>query len=334
MLESLNQAFISLKANLLRSFLTLLALIVGVFSVIVSTTAVAVLDSYFSSTLSLMGGDVIQISRSPSIQIDDGSGSSSIRNRKRLTFDDAETLIEMAQIAKEITPDETFSFTSISHEGKDTEPRIRVVGSNEYYLTSAAYELEDGRNFTPDDIQYGRNVAIIGKEVRDVLFEFADPLGKTIRVDGRSYSVIGALESKGNVFGQSLDQLIVIPFTTGIAAYGGNRNIDIMAKAPNMELIESAIDELTGILRIIRKVAPGDDNDFEIETNDSLAGTFDTFTFFFIQSWLWYWNYHSFWSRDWGDEYHARFGDGKNPRDWNTQISRRYPLKHCVSIFI
>ena len=275
--EIFKQAYDSLWSNKLRSSLTLLALVVGVFAVIVSTTAVAVLDNFFQNTMSVMGGDVINVSKSPSVQI--GRGDRSSRNRKDITFETAERMQDLLQLAENVSPDETFDRTSITYGDEDTEPTVRVVGSNEFYLSNNAYELEEGRNFSSGDIQYGRPFVIIGRTVLNKLFQNEYPLGKKIRIAGQQYQIIGTLEEKGSIFGQSLDELVLIPYTTALMVYGGERNIDIQVRAPAMDFIDAAIDEVTGVLRVIRKVAPGVENDFEIETNDSLAGTFDQFTF-------------------------------------------------------
>ncbi|HLR25682.1 MAG TPA: ABC transporter permease [Fodinibius sp.] len=275
--ETFKQAFDSLWANKLRSSLTLLALVVGVFSVIVSTTAVAVLDNYFQNTLSLMGGDVINVSRNPSIQI--GNDNRSNRNRKEISFTAFEELQQRLRLAGNVSPNEFFDRTKVSYGDEETDPTVRVTGSNQYYLDNNAYVLSDGRNFSSQDIRYARKVAIIGSDIQEELFINEYPLGKNIRMTGQQYRVIGMLEAKGSIFGQSLDEFVLIPYTTGLMIYGGNRNIDIQAKAPQMDLIEAAMDEITGVMRVIRKVAPGMENDFEIETNDSLTGTFDQFTF-------------------------------------------------------
>ncbi|NGP88108.1 ABC transporter permease [Fodinibius halophilus] len=275
--EVFKQALDSLWANKLRSSLTLLALVVGVFSVIVSTTAVAVLDNFFQNTMSIMGGDVVNVSRTPSVQI--GRSDRSSRNREDITFDMAEKLQERMRLAKKMSPDELFDFTKVIYEGKETDPTVRVIGSNQYYLDNNAYDLQDGRNFSSEDIQYGRPYVIIGKDIRDELFERENPIGKSIKIAGHRYQIIGALESKGSIMGQSMDERVIIPYTTGLNIYGGDRNIDIMVKAPAMDMIEATIDEVTGIMRVIRSVAPGMENDFEVETNDTLAGTFDQFTF-------------------------------------------------------
>lgn len=275
--EVFKQAFDSLWANKLRSSLTLLALVVGVFSVIVSTTAVAVLDNFFQNTMSVMGGDVINISKTPSVQM--GGRADGVRNRPDITFETAERLQEMLRLAGDVSPDETFDYTKVIYGDEETDPTVRVIGSNQHYLNNNAYELDEGRNFNSEDIQYGRSYAVIGNDLQQELFQNVNALGKNIRIAGHQYKVIGTLQQKGSVFGQSQDEFVLIPYTTALAVYGGDRNIDIQAKAPAMEFIEAAMDEITGVLRVIRKVAPGAENDFEIETNDSLAGTFDQFTF-------------------------------------------------------
>ncbi len=196
------QAFDSLRANKLRSSLTLLALVVGVFSVIVSTTAVAVLDNFFQNTMSMMGGDVINISRTPSVQMGDGDRRS-LRNRQQITFETAEELQERLKLAGEISPDEVFDYTKVVYGEEETEPTVRVVGSNEYYLNNNAYELQDGRNFNSEDVRYARPLALIGSEIREDLFQTEYPVGKNIRVAGHQYRVVGILNEKGSIFGQS-----------------------------------------------------------------------------------------------------------------------------------
>jgi putative ABC transport system permease protein len=275
-LETFRQALSSLADNKLRSALTLLAIVVGVFAIISASTAVLVLDTYFQETLTLMGGNVINVSRTPSVRM--GGSWEQYRNREEITFDTYEQLAERVAFTSEITPNETFSRSSVTFGDETTDPDVRIDGGNQFYLSNNAYELEDGRNFTGEDIRYRRAFAIIGSDLKDELFDVSYPLGKSIRIDGRSYQIIGVLEARGSIFGQSLDNFVLIPYTTGINAYGADRNITIQVKAPSMQTVNAAIDELIGVMRTIRKVPPGDDNDFEIETNNSLSGAFDSFT--------------------------------------------------------
>lgn len=275
--ETFSQATDSLKANKIRSFLTLLALVIGVFSVIVSTTAVAVLDNFFTNTMSILGSDVVTVQKNPAVQM--GPRDASLRNRKNIKFEDAEDLDERIRIGEGMSPLTTFSFTRISFNNEETDPDVRVRGSNGEFVENNAFVLEDGRNITDEDVQYKRNVVVLGKDVQVELFKNEYPLGKTVRIDGKPYLVIGLLEKKGQIFGNSFDNIVIIPYTTGINNYGGgNRGIGIQLRAPEIARVQDTIEEITGIMRVIRDVEPSDENDFEVITNDSLSGTFDAFT--------------------------------------------------------
>lgn len=274
--ETVSQASDSLKANKIRSFLTLLALVIGVFSVIVSTTAVAVLDNFFTNTMSILGSDVITVQKNPAVQM--GPRDASLRNRKNIKFDDAEDLEERIRIAEGMSPITTFSFTKVTYNDNETDPDVRVRGSNSEFIENNAFTLEDGRNINPEDVQFNRNVVVLGKDVQVELFKTEYPLGKEVRIDGKPYSVIGLLEKKGQILGSSFDNIVIIPYTTGINNYGGNRGIGIQVRAPEIDKVASTIEEITGIMRVIRAVDPAQENDFEVITNDSLSGTFDAFT--------------------------------------------------------
>ncbi len=276
-IEVFRQAIDSLKANKLRSSLTLLAISVGVFAIISANTAVLVLDTYFKDTVSLMGGDVITVSKFPSIRMGNEDWEK-FRNREDITIDQMERLKELSETAEGVGPNNTYRTTRITFEEVETEPNIRIRGGNEHYLMNNAYDVSTGRNFTREDIDYARSVAIIGADVETALFEEQNPLGKIIRVEGRPYTVIGVTEAKGNVFGQTLDRFVVIPYSNISGIYGKNQNIGIQLRAGSLDKVAATIDELTGILRAIRKVDPIDDNDFEIATNESLGSAFDSFT--------------------------------------------------------
>lgn len=267
-------AISSLGENKLRSSLTLFAIVIGVFAVISASTAVKVIDTYFKETLTLMGGSVINISTRPVVNM----GNDSFRNRKIITFRQYEELRERTTLGRFMSPDVRFSFTKIEAEGKSTNPDVLVYGGNEYWMANNAYEIEEGRDLILDDVLNNRPVAIIGEDVRTALFDRSSPIGQTIRIDGQSYLVVGLAKAKGTAFGESLDKFVMAPYTRLSNVYGSERNVAIMVQAPDFMLINETIDELTGLFRVIRGVDPGDPNDFEIATNESLRGTFDSFT--------------------------------------------------------
>ncbi len=276
-IEVFRQAFDSIRANKLRSSLTLVAISVGVFAIISANTAVLVLDTYFKDTLSLMGGDVINISKYPAISMGNTDWDK-YRNRQDITIYQMERLDELAESVTGVGPNRRYNTTRVTYEEEETEPNIGIEGGNTEFLANNAYDLESGRNFSQADIDYARPLAIIGADVVSALFEQVEPLGKTIRIEGRPYTVIGVTEAKGNVFGQTLDRFVVVPYTNLAGIYGKNQNIGIQVRAGSVEKVDEVIDELTGVLRAIRKVDPGAENDFEMNTNESLGGVFDQFT--------------------------------------------------------
>lgn len=274
--EVLRISLNSLAENKLRSSLTLLAIVIGVFAVISSSTAVAVIDNYFKSTMTLMGGSVINVSTTPMVQM--GGSNAQFRNRKVLGFDDFEKLQQRSQLGRFMSPDVRFRWTRVEAENKQTNPDVLIYGGNEYWMMNNAYEVAEGRDLMADDVINARPVVLIGEDVRKALFDTASPVGKQIRIDGRSYMVIGLVKSKGSAFGNSLDQFVMAPYTRLGNVYGFNRRISIKIQAPDITLINETIDEVTGLLRVIREVPPDQSNDFEISTNESLRGSFDSFT--------------------------------------------------------
>lgn len=276
-IEIFRQSIDSIKSNKLRSSLTLLAISVGVFAIISANTAVLVLDTYFKDTLSLMGGNVITVSKFPSIQM--GPMDWDVyRNRQDITIAQMERLDELSRNAEGIGPNRTYRTTRVSFNDQETEPNIGIRGGNEHYLTNNAYNIEKGRNFLAEDIDYARSVAIIGADVESALFELEDAIGKVIRIEGRPYTIIGVTEAKGNVFGNTLDRFVLIPYSNLAGIYGKNQNIGIQIRAGDVTNIQNVIDEITGVLRAIRKVDPGAVSDFEISTNESLSNSFESFT--------------------------------------------------------
>ena len=268
-------AFGALGSNKTRASLTLLAIVVGVFAVISASTAVRVIDNYFQNTMTLMGSDVINITTRPAVIT--GHDRNHAR-RQPITFQQYERLREMAELARAISPEVNFRNKRVHHENRNTEPNVTVQGGNEHSLANNAYNIEHGRNITRDDVEDARPFAVIGADVRSDLFPDSDPLGKRIRVDGQYYTVVGVIESKGSAFGQSLDNFVLFPYSRLASVYGRDQNINLQIRAPSVTLINETVDEATGLLRVIRQVPPDRDNDFEIETNESLRGIFDDFT--------------------------------------------------------
>ncbi len=279
LLEVFRQAFDSIRASKLRSGLTLLAISVGVFAIISANTAVLVLDNYFRDTLSLMGGDVITVSKFPAVNMGPTDWDS-FRNRDDITLEQMERLQNMMPVSAEVGPIRTYRSTKVQYNTLETEPNVQIQAANENTLANNAYSISDGRNFLPEDISYARNVAILGAEVAETLFPVEDPLGKLVRIEGAPYLVIGVTEAKGSIFGSSLDRFVMLPYSITAAKYGRNQNIGIQLRAGSVDQVDAVLDEIIGLLRIIRQVDPASANDFEVATNESISGSLSQFTGF------------------------------------------------------
>ena len=126
-----------------------------------------------------------------------------------------------------------------------------------------------------DDIRFSRNITILGPDVVDILFPFEDPIGKVIQIKGLDYTVIGVTERKGQAFGQSQDYFALIPISLYLQRYSSRwTSLGINVEAESPEIFEKTIDEVIGLMRVIRKVPPEKENDFEILSNEELLETF------------------------------------------------------------
>jgi len=168
--------------------------------------------------------------------------------------------------------------------GKEsTNPNMFLGGVNLDFLPCNDYTVKEGRYFTQLEINSAEPVTVLGMEVVDKLFPKETPLGKKIILDFHEYTIIGVLEAKGESFGQSRDNLALVPITRTQQIYRGDRdrNINIAVQAPSRELYDETVEHVTGIMRVIRKVGPGEENNFEIYSNESLISQVNNFTKYF-----------------------------------------------------
>ncbi len=276
--EAFRMALSALRANKMRSALTLLGMVIGVFAIIVSVTAVKVIDVYFKESMQFLGTSTFSITRYPQINVDNGRRSN--RNRPNITFEQVERFKRVMQTPVFVSIVDDFSFGAVRYGERETEPNQVLLGTDENFLGNFSYELEQGRALTEQDVQYARPVAVIGYQLAEELFPNETPMGKTIRMDGNRFEVIGVLKEKGSFLGFSQDNRILAPITRCFSLYGiPDRNIgSISVRTQQPALLNVAMEESIGRMRVIRKVAAGEENNFEIETNDTFQSVFDAFT--------------------------------------------------------
>ncbi|MEJ1974458.1 MAG: FtsX-like permease family protein [Lacunisphaera sp.] len=162
-----------------------------------------------------------------------------------------------------------------STTGAKTPPSLTFGGSNENFLAANQYSIDQGRNFTPDDVELARPVVIIGQEILAKLFPSEPALGKAIKVKDRTYVVIGTFASKGTSFGGNQDDIAIIPVTRFMSDFGAEgRTVNIATQAPDQAHYNQTLDQAVTVMRVVRGMQPENENDFEIYSNDSLIGIF------------------------------------------------------------
>lgn len=277
--ESFRMAIESIRQNKLRSILTLLGISIGVFSVIGVMTAIRTLESSVSSQLDVLGTNTFTINKSPAIQIHGPGGDKKIRKRKNITYAHYEEMKRRTVLPLRVSVIDETAERNIRYKGKTLKKSAQINGGDESALRSLNTYLADGRNFTPDDIRFARYVTILGPDVVDILFPFEDPLGKAVKIKGIDYTVIGITERKGQAFGQSQDYFVIIPISLYILRFSNKwTSLRITFESKSAEMYDKTMDEAIGLMRVVRQVPVGEENDFEVISNEELMNTFAGFT--------------------------------------------------------
>ena len=267
----------AIRQNKLRSTLTLLGISIGVFSVIGVMTAIRTLESSVASGLNVFAANTFVIQKFPAIQI--GKRTKNHRNRKNIDLSQYKKLKQQAKLPILISVNEGRSIRNVKYKDKKVKNYIELFGGDEGSIRMVNTFISDGRNIAADDVRYARNVCILGMDIVDRLFPFENPLSKKIQLNGLDYHVIGIAERKGQAFGQSQDNYIAIPITNFLQKFSNKwTSLSINVEARSELDYEKTRQEVIGIMRSIRKVSPGDENDFEIVTSDEMIETLSGFT--------------------------------------------------------
>jgi len=273
--ESFDLAFTAILTNKLRSSLTLLGIIIGVMTIIAMQSLITGLRNSVKNQASVLGSNVFQVQKFPAVG---GGDWSKYRNRKNLTVEEADALRERLTTVDNVGAEVWTFGREIRFEDKRTPPSITIAGATPEFLGNNSYEIGTGRFITNEDIDFSRRVAVIGVEVVNSLFPYQDPIGRDIKVQGERYEVVGVFAEIGSVLGDSRDDRVVMPISRFEKQFGKWRSVNITIKAKSADLYDDAIDQTVGVLRAVRKVKPGAENDFDIRTNDSFMDFFDNLT--------------------------------------------------------
>jgi len=272
-------AFQSLKTNRLRTLLTILGVVVGIFSIIVVMTIVTMLQNTISEGFQFLSKNTFQIQKWPAIQTGGHAERHKYRNRKDITLNDFYRFEKMMKKAEIVGAYQMKGGKVIKFANRETNPNTSIIGVTQGVYPSLNLELGEGREFRNSDIEYSNYVCVLGNYIVEKLFYDGNPVGHIIRVDGHPMRVIGTLKKKPDFFGQTVDNYVVLPITTFQSIYGKNtESVDITVMANSEADYQKTIESAIGYMRLIRKIEPGSENDFEVFSNESLIGQVNDIT--------------------------------------------------------
>jgi putative ABC transport system permease protein len=267
----------SLRKNKLRSFLTLLGIILATTTLIAVTALIHGMNVYIAEKVSNMGSDGFRVvrmaffgdfdpkkflamqKRNPEIKPVEYEF---IKSEARLLKDMGMMVSRQARVTYKAQSQEQVNIQGIT----DTIPAINDV------------QVDVGRSVTYEEVRRHAPVAFIGNDIRTAFFEGADPLGKTIAVEGNPYEVVGVAKTLGSVFGNSQDNFVMIPIESYFKTYGSHKGIRLVAKAIDQPHLMEAEDEVRVLLRSYRHLTPGQDDNFSLFASDTIVSLWERLT--------------------------------------------------------
>jgi putative ABC transport system permease protein len=274
--EGLLIAWDAIRANKLRSVLTTLGIIIGIVTVTSMATAIDALNRAFHDSISILGADVLFVSRINWQTHTEQEWLAEI-HRPEITLEQAHRLERQMPLASAIAPtvDSERSVWYKNHRAS----QVAIVGTTDQFLTTSGFNIALGRFMSETEVEGGRPVCVIGNDVATNLFPRESPLGKKIKIGEHQLEVIGVLEKRGSFLGMtSFDNQVIIPIPQFVFSYWRRPSFDIQVKVRHLKQLDDAKEELRGMLRKIRHVKPADPDNFSINQQEQFVKTFDAVT--------------------------------------------------------
>lgn len=273
--ENVRIALGSIKAQMLRTILTVLIIAIGITALVGILTIVAALENKLSTNFTSMGANTFNISQYE-LTIRVGGGGPG-REREKIN-----PIISYTE-AREFKSKYDYPFThsslsftatttaEVKFESKKTDPEISVLGVDNYFMSNSGLEIDLGRNFNSFDIENNNYVCVVGSDFMKGLLKDVQPLGKIISIRGARFKVIGVMKEKGSTFGNSQDLRVLLPIQLARSLFTApNINYTLSVMSEKNELLEQAIDNAILTMRNVRKLNPVEDNDFGISRSDDM----------------------------------------------------------------
>src|SRR5262245_9003773 len=266
--EALKMALAAIRAQKLRSMLTLIGIIAGVASIIAVMTGISVIQNTMEKEMSVLGTTTFQVQKWPAGGFNHDVDWRKIQRRKPVTVANADAIRENVATV-DLVGAELWSFGHIArYRNEATNKNLTICGGTPEYGPNNTHFVRLGRNLSNQDIMTSSFVVLIGHGIAETLFPFTDPVGKIIKLDDRKYRVIGVMEEKSSSMGGNYDNYNIIPITTFQQVYGMRdqrgeaRSVNVTVRAKRPELVQDAIEETRLVLRAARKVPPREEDDF------------------------------------------------------------------------
>ena len=271
----------SLVSNKLRSALTLVGIVAGVASIIAVMTGISVIQGTLEREMSVLGEQTFQVQKWPA----GGFASDAVRRkamrRPPLTLKEADAIRGHVD-SVDLVGSEIWDFSFVvSYKGTSTNPNVSICGGTPEYPPNNTHYVGLGHNISQLDVVSARKVVVIGYAIAQKLFPFTDPIGHEILVDRRKYRVIGVFDQKKSAFGGNFDNYVLMPVTTFIETYGMVdrdgflRSVNITVRAKTPERVGDAIEETRQLLRHERGLKPGQEDNFDVFSSNSLITQFN-----------------------------------------------------------
>jgi putative ABC transport system permease protein len=277
--ESLAMAISSIAAHKLRSGLTLLGILIGVFSIVVVMTVIRLMERNAETGLTQLGPNTFSVQKFPGIMLEGPEGWQRMMQRGNITLEQGLLLQERATLPASVGLETQLTTGRARSLDEETDPNVSLIGVTPEAFNARNWIVDQGRALLPPDLDGARLVCVLGHSLANKLFPRESPVGRRVKFEGINYSVVGVLESRGQVLGGDQDNFMAIPLTTGLNRFGSSwRSLTILVEARSQRLFEDTVEQVRGVLRTLRKVPPGGDDDFDILSNDSLIDQFRSIT--------------------------------------------------------
>ena len=277
--EAIRLALTQIRVQKLKSFFTLLGVVIGVMFLIAVVSIVEGMSQYVEEDFAakIIGKNTFSFRRRPDVNVGNVSDETWREYSRRPRVYEPDVAVARSALPPgtvSAVENMTFAYANTQF----ARPRqVQVIATESDYFKIKSYNLTNGRLFSPQEADLGTPVVIIGTEVASHFFRGLDPIGREIRVGGSPYTVIGLLEKQGNVFGFSLDRMVIGPYKSSLSRVTNPRgDIDaLVVQAPSRELLDDAMESVREAMRGFRRLGPARPDNFALETSDAALSFFD-----------------------------------------------------------